>query len=65
MTCDLKIGIRIQADADAAKDALRDTADALRDIGQKADPAENSIDDLGVSSARAPRLSRQFIVKVA
>jgi len=53
MTGDLKVGIRIQADADAAKDALRDTADALADIGQKADPAKDSIDDLGQGIERA------------
>ena len=47
MTGDLKVGIKIQADADAAREALRDTADALADIGRKADPAKDIIDDLG------------------
>ena len=53
MAGDLKVGIKIQADADAAKDALRDTAEALNDVGQKADPAKDSIDDLGQGLERA------------
>ena len=58
MTGEIKVGIKIQADADAAKDALRDTADALADIDRKADPAKYSIDDLGQGIERAGAKAR-------